>query len=226
MAPCQKSIGTSRTFRDGQVRTPAITQSMVGSRPGCLFRSTVDGRDPAGALVNITPLDPPTPTFEHPGPVAEFRHLPEEIHLVLLQHLRAYGDSRRSSSLGCTTGMDIHRTCRTLRSRTCCSKLRRYRLNGQREGRALGPSGSPLIPRQLAASAVMLFGVEIEHKSRRIRMRKRRGERVLPAAIIELFVLRSDGELEPLTEGSTRPIASTVTHGGICRVTRYAFDMS
>jgi hypothetical protein len=41
------------------------------------------------------------------------------------------------------------------------------------------------------------------------------GERILPTAIVEKFVARADGEFEPLTEGSTRPIASTVTHAGI-----------
>jgi hypothetical protein len=51
------------------------------------------------------------------------------------------------------------------------------------------------------------------------------GERILPAAIVEKFVMRAHGEFELLTEGSTRPIASTVTHAGICKVKRYAFDM-
>jgi hypothetical protein len=45
-------------------------------------------RGQTGALVNITPLDPPTPMFEHPGPVADFTRLPEELHLVKFQHLR------------------------------------------------------------------------------------------------------------------------------------------
>jgi hypothetical protein len=51
------------------------------------------------------------------------------------------------------------------------------------------------------------------------------GERILPTAIVEKFVARADGEFEPLTEGSTRPIASTVTHAGICKVKRYALCM-
>lgn len=42
---------------------------------------------PNGQLFNITPLDPPTPVFEHPGTITEFAHLSEEIHLVLWQHL-------------------------------------------------------------------------------------------------------------------------------------------
>jgi len=45
-------------------------------------------KDPKGQLFNITPLNPPTPVFEHPGSVTEFGHLSEEIHLVHFQHLR------------------------------------------------------------------------------------------------------------------------------------------
>jgi hypothetical protein len=45
-------------------------------------------RGPNGQFINITPLDPPPPIFEHPGSVAEFMYLPEEIHLVNHQHLR------------------------------------------------------------------------------------------------------------------------------------------
>jgi hypothetical protein len=51
------------------------------------------------------------------------------------------------------------------------------------------------------------------------------GERILPTAITERFVQRGDGQLVPLTEGSTRPIAETRTHAGICKVKRYAFDL-
>jgi hypothetical protein len=50
-------------------------------------------------------------------------------------------------------------------------------------------------------------------------------ERILPAAIIERFTRRADGELEALVDGSTRPIALTVTHAGICKVKRYTFDI-
>jgi hypothetical protein len=35
------------------------------------------------------------------------------------------------------------------------------------------------------------------------------GERVLPHEIIQRFVRRADGELEPLTAESTKPIAET-----------------
>jgi hypothetical protein len=40
------------------------------------------------------------------------------------------------------------------------------------------------------------------------------GERILPTAIVE-FVTGADGTLVALTEGSTRPVTSTVTHAGI-----------
>jgi hypothetical protein len=52
------------------------------------------------------------------------------------------------------------------------------------------------------------------------------GERILPTAIIERFALRADGEFEAMTEGSTKPVASTVTHAGICKVKRYGFEIS
>jgi hypothetical protein len=39
-------------------------------------------------------------------------------------------------------------------------------------------------------------------------------------------VRRADGELEPLTAGSTKPIAETRLHAGIVKVKRYDFDMS
>ena len=50
-------------------------------------------------------------------------------------------------------------------------------------------------------------------------------ERILPSAIIERFTRRADGELEALVEGSTRPIALSVTHAGICKVKRYIFHI-
>jgi hypothetical protein len=51
------------------------------------------------------------------------------------------------------------------------------------------------------------------------------GERILPAAVIEKFVAGTGGALEPLTSGSTWPIAQIVTHAGIVKVRRYGFDM-
>jgi hypothetical protein len=51
------------------------------------------------------------------------------------------------------------------------------------------------------------------------------GERILPHQIVEKFVARADGELELMTEGSTRPITTVVHHAGIVKVQRYDFDM-
>ena len=51
------------------------------------------------------------------------------------------------------------------------------------------------------------------------------GERILPHRIVERFTRRADGELEPLTAESTKPIAETRTHAGIVKVRRYGFDM-
>jgi hypothetical protein len=53
-----------------------------------------------------------------------------------------------------------------------------------------------------------------------------RGERILPTAVIEKFAVNANGELEPLTAGSTRPVAATVTHAGICKVKRYGFEIA
>ena len=41
------------------------------------------------------------------------------------------------------------------------------------------------------------------------------GERILPHQIVERFVRRAGGELEPLTAESTKPITETRTHAGI-----------
>jgi hypothetical protein len=43
--------------------------------------------------------------------------------------------------------------------------------------------------------------------------------------IVEKFTLTSSGAFEPATEGSTKPIASTTTHAGVCKVKRWAFEM-
>jgi hypothetical protein len=51
----------------------------------------------------------------------------------------------------------------------------------------------------------------------------RDGERILATAITEQFTLNAG--FEPLTQGSTKPIASIVTHAGIVKVKRFAFDM-
>jgi hypothetical protein len=51
------------------------------------------------------------------------------------------------------------------------------------------------------------------------------GEHILAVAIVEKFVLNAAGELALLTAGSTRPVTSTVTHAGITKIKRYAFDI-
>jgi hypothetical protein len=50
-------------------------------------------------------------------------------------------------------------------------------------------------------------------------------ERILPHQIVQRFVRRVDGELEPLTEESTKPIAETRTHAGIVSVRRWTFTL-
>jgi hypothetical protein len=39
------------------------------------------------------------------------------------------------------------------------------------------------------------------------------------------LIQNADGALEPLTSGSTRPVALTVTHAGTCKVMRYGFTL-
>jgi hypothetical protein len=51
------------------------------------------------------------------------------------------------------------------------------------------------------------------------------GERILAHRIVEQFVRRADGKLEPLTANSTKPVVETRTHAGIVKVKRYGFDM-
>ena len=51
------------------------------------------------------------------------------------------------------------------------------------------------------------------------------GERILPAAIVQEFILSSSGAYELATEGGTEPIAHTVRHAGLCKVLRYGFTM-
>lgn len=50
-------------------------------------------------------------------------------------------------------------------------------------------------------------------------------ERILPTAIVERFVAGADGALQPLTTGSTRPVALTATHAGIVKVKRYSLSL-
>jgi hypothetical protein len=51
------------------------------------------------------------------------------------------------------------------------------------------------------------------------------GERILAGAIVEKFVRRADGELEPLTVGSTGPVAEVRRHAVIVRTERFVFDI-
>jgi hypothetical protein len=43
-------------------------------------------------------------------------------------------------------------------------------------------------------------------------------ERILPHAVAQRFEMSSSGGLVAVTEGSTKPVASTVTHAGITKV--------
>jgi hypothetical protein len=52
------------------------------------------------------------------------------------------------------------------------------------------------------------------------------GERIVPTTIIERFCIGVDGELEPLTSDSTRPVMQVVHHAGICRVVLYTFRLA
>jgi hypothetical protein len=58
-----------------------------------------------------------------------------------------------------------------------------------------------------------------------LRQEEEDGERILVGAIVEKFVAGADGTLEPLTSGSTKPIAEIRRHAGICRTERYTFDL-
>jgi hypothetical protein len=46
-------------------------------------------------------------------------------------------------------------------------------------------------------------------------------ERILPHAVRQKFTLGADGELEPFTEGSTKPVSVQVTNAGIAVVEQY-----
>jgi hypothetical protein len=51
------------------------------------------------------------------------------------------------------------------------------------------------------------------------------GERVFPHQIIERFSRRADGELEPFTEGSSKPTSVVVTNAGIAVVEQFDLRM-
>jgi hypothetical protein len=48
-----------------------------------------------------------------------------------------------------------------------------------------------------------------------------RGERILAGSIVQRFTTTSSGTLEPMTEGLTKLVTSTVAHAGITKVERY-----
>jgi hypothetical protein len=81
------------------------------------------------------------------------------------------------------------------------------------------------LPDELRAGAEFMLGDEKVRLPPYKVIADGEGQRILPHAIVQHFVAGADGEMVPLTAGSTRPVASTVTHAGICKVTRYAFDM-
>ena len=49
------------------------------------------------------------------------------------------------------------------------------------------------------------------------------GEGILPHSVVEYFTKNADGTLSLLTEGSTQPVSSRVTHAGIARVAKFFF---
>jgi hypothetical protein len=51
------------------------------------------------------------------------------------------------------------------------------------------------------------------------------GQRILHSAIVERFARTSSGALEPLSEGSTKPVAEVRRHAGITSVDKFWFDM-
>ncbi|WMT78842.1 hypothetical protein [Bradyrhizobium sp. Ash2021] len=51
------------------------------------------------------------------------------------------------------------------------------------------------------------------------------GERILAGAVVERFIRRKDGELEPITPGSTAAVAEVRNHAGVVSVKRYSFTM-
>lgn len=51
------------------------------------------------------------------------------------------------------------------------------------------------------------------------------GERLIPGTIVERFVLGAGGELVPMTEGSTKPVALEQRHTGIVKTRRYSFPI-
>jgi hypothetical protein len=49
------------------------------------------------------------------------------------------------------------------------------------------------------------------------------GQRIIPHAIRQEMTLNADGTLAPITEGSTQPTTTVITHAGIVATRRYSF---
>jgi hypothetical protein len=52
------------------------------------------------------------------------------------------------------------------------------------------------------------------------------GQRILAHAVTQMLEVRADGTYGPLTEGSTKPVAISVTKPGIATVRRYSFRLA
>ena len=51
-------------------------------------------------------------------------------------------------------------------------------------------------------------------------------ERILPHAIRQTFTIRADGELEPFTEGSSKPVTKVTRHAGVTTVEQFDLQRS
>ena len=95
---------------------------------------------------------------------------------------------------------------------------------GEREVEMQCLPGSTL-PDELRAGAEYMLGGETVRLPKYKVVADGETTRILPHAVVEKLVRGPSGELVPLTEGSSRPIAETRTHAGICRVERYVFTI-
>jgi hypothetical protein len=89
----------------------------------------------------------------------------------------------------------------------------------------------------IAASTAQIASASEHHRARKVTLhqwpsnsatpvtRSPKGPRpsATSSALVEKFVRRGDGQLEPATEGSTRPIAEVRTHAGIVKTRRFGF---
>jgi hypothetical protein len=81
-------------------------------------------------------------------------------------------------------------------------------------------AGDPIVRLEVLPSST--FPAELEKLGYHLR-HDGQGERILPHAIVERFSRNAFGELEPVTEGSTKPVVHRVTHAGIVAVDRFSF---